>query len=208
VTGHIKKTADRLITGDTGGRIKCWDISKVNFKTPGRDHLSDMRVSWYVQGHKKGGSINSLKIVQKFQSDRFVVSASADNNVLFHRISNGVLVGKFSSEKSWNIEDMSEFEFRRPNMVREWLRSKIARWLKFLEEKVNEGKAAGVLDEETTVKTIKNIDKEKLKDLGIAGSDGKASLGAFSADGGSDPGDVDYLQFSDEEEDEYKNIKG
>jgi hypothetical protein len=84
------------LTGDTGGRIKCWDISKVNFKNPNvhHDHLVDMRVSWYIQAHRKtGGSINSLRVVQKFKSDRFVVSASDDYNIFMHRISSGVRVG-------------------------------------------------------------------------------------------------------------------
>jgi len=97
VTGGTRKPADRLITGDTGGRIKCWDISNVNFKNLGRDHMLDVRVSWYIQAHKKtGGSINSLSVVQKFKSDRFIVSASTDNNILMHRISSGVRVGQFN----------------------------------------------------------------------------------------------------------------
>lgn len=92
-----------MLTGDTAGRIKCWDLSKANFKEnfkrKGReyDHMKDVRISWYVQAHKKvGGSVNSLRVVQKFESDRFVISASADSNILLHRISNGVKVGQFS----------------------------------------------------------------------------------------------------------------
>lgn len=49
---------------------------------------------------------------------------------------------------------------------------------------------------------------QKLIELGIIDEDGKASLGKVSADGGSDMGDVDYLHFSDDEEDEFKNLKG
>jgi len=48
---------------------------------------------------------------------------------------------------------------------------------------------------------------ETLKTLGITDLDGKASLGQLS-DNGSDFGDVDYLQFDDDEEDEFKNLKG
>ena len=145
-------------------------------------------------------------MVQKFESDRFVVSASTDNNILLHRISSGVRVGQFNQEKLWKIKNMSEFDNKRPNLVRDWLRGKIKVWKEFLEEKIRIAKERRLIDEEVTVKTVKHIDKEILEKMGVVDETGKASLGELSADG-SDMGDVDYLQFSDGE-DEFAAQKG
>jgi len=195
VTGTMKRPGDRLLTGCTGGRIKCWDISKVDFKRIGRDHMQDVRVSWYIQAHKKmGGSINSLSVVEapKVSTERFVVSASTDNNILLHRISSGVRIGQFNQEKLWKIKSMAEFDNKRPNLVSDWLRGKIKVWKEFLEERIRIAKERKLIDEEVTVKTVKNLDKEILEKIGVVDETGKASLGELSANG-SDMGDVDYL---------------
>jgi len=146
---------DRLLSGDTAGRIKCWDITKADFRRRDHDHMQDVRISWYVQAHKKvGGSVNSLGIVQKFKSDRFVISASADNNILLHRISNGVKVGQFSQDKQWRIDDMSRHNGK-ANIVREWIRERLSRWIKFLEERIKIGIEKEILEEEVTTKNYK-----------------------------------------------------
>jgi hypothetical protein len=101
--------------------------------------MKDVRISWYIQAHKKaGGMINSLRVVQKFENDRFVISASADNNILLHRISNGVKVGQFSQDKQWNINDMSNHQGK-PSIYKDWMKDWLQRWLKFFDERIKMG---------------------------------------------------------------------
>lgn len=101
----------------------------------------------------------------------------------------------------------------RPNIVRDWIREKLNRWKKFLDERIKVGVESKELDEETTRKNYKEfIPADKiattLKQLGITDEDGKASLGQLS-DHDSDFGDVDYLQFiDDDDDDEFKSLKG
>jgi hypothetical protein len=38
---------DRLLTACTGGRIKCWDISKTDFRKD-KNPAKNMRISWYI----------------------------------------------------------------------------------------------------------------------------------------------------------------
>jgi hypothetical protein len=101
---------------------------------------------------------------------------------------------------------MSEFENKRPNLVREWLHGKIKMWKNFLEDKIRIAKERKLIDEEVTLKTIKTVEKEVLERIGVIDENGKASLGELSA-AGSDMGDVDYMKFSDEE-DEFALQKG
>jgi hypothetical protein len=95
---------------------------------------------------------------------------------------------------------MSEFDNKRPNLVREWLRGKIKMWKNFLGDKIRIAKERKLIDEEVTLKTIKTVEKEVLERIGVIDENGKASLGELSA-AGSDMGDVDYMKFSDEEDD-------
>lgn len=99
---------------------------------------------------------------------------------------------------------MKPYEKCRPNLEREWLKKKIQVWKKFVEQQVASAKKRGLIDNDFDIKTV---DKEILIEMGIADSTGKASVGSISDDG-SDLGDVDFLQFSDEEEDEYAHLKG
>jgi hypothetical protein len=66
--------------------------------------------------------INTIQIVEEknIKSDRFIVTASNDNNINLHRLSNGVYVGQFGQAKGWNIHDMSPYEHIKPRFVREW----------------------------------------------------------------------------------------
>lgn len=92
---------------------------------------------------------------------------------------------------------------KRPNLVRDWLMNKLTVWKKFLDEKIKIARVNGTINDEFDLKTV---DKETLQRIGLADSNGKASIGTLSA-GDSDMGDVDYLQFSDDE-DEYASLKG
>jgi|LakMenEpi03Aug12_release.lakeMendotaPanAssembly.Ray.scaffolds.fasta_scaffold424731_2 hypothetical protein len=80
---------------------------------------------------------------------------------------------------------------------------KIIVWKKLVESKLALARAKGLIDNDFNIKTV---DKEKLIEIGIADSTGKASVGSAS-DYNSDLGDVDFLQFSDEEPDEFADQK-
>jgi hypothetical protein len=69
-----------------------------------------------------------------------------------------------------------------------------------LDEKIRIAKERKLIDEEITLKTVKTVEKEILEKMGVIDETGKASLGELSA-AGSDMGDVDYMKFSDEEDD-------
>lgn len=172
-----EKSSDRILTGCTGGKIKCWDISKTNFRTD-KDPAETMRISWYIQAHKKiAGSISSLQVVENYKSDRFIISASTDNNILVHRVSSGVKIGQFNQDQIWNIHDMKPYANIRPNLEREWLKMKIQVWKKLVESRLAVARAKGLIEADFDIKTV---DKEKLIELGIADSTGKASVGSAS----------------------------
>lgn len=99
---------------------------------------------------------------------------------------------------------MSKYNHLRPVLVHEWFNKKIKVWKKFLDEKIKIAKEKGLISDEFDIKTV---DKEKLFEIGLADSTGKASVGSVS-EAGSDLGDIDYLQFSDDNEDEYAALKG
>ena len=52
--------------------------------------------------------------------DIFILTASADWDILIHRLSNGVKIGQFAQEEPWNIYDMTPYEQIKPKYVREW----------------------------------------------------------------------------------------
>ena len=197
---------NRLITGCTGGRIKCWDLSKVSLRNA-EDPMKKMRVSWYIQAHKKDGkgSINSLHIVENYASisDKFIVSAAQDNNILLHRLSNGVKVGQFNQEHLWYIKNMAPYEGRRPNLVRDWFKKKKEIWKAMLDEKIDKARKAGQIGEDFDPK-----DKDMLEKIGFTDSAGKMSLNSDDSDPDHDAGDVDFGQFSSESEDEFAQFKG
>lgn len=57
---------------------------------------------------------------KNIKSDRFIITASNDNNINMHRLSNGVFIGQFGQARGWNIHDMSPYEKVKPRYVREW----------------------------------------------------------------------------------------
>jgi hypothetical protein len=127
----------------------------------------------------------------------FILSAGGDCNVLLHRLSNGTKVGQFG-QTNWNIKDMSTCYRKRPNYVRDWFMQRKAEWKKFIEGKIKDAKAKGLLEivggEEFKLKTA---DKETLKKIGLVGSDGEGSLEDPNSEDGKD---VDFLAYSSEEE--------
>ena len=53
--------------------------------------------------------------------DIFVLTASLDQDILLHRLSNGVRIGQFAQDEPWNIYDMTPYDKVRPNYVSDWL---------------------------------------------------------------------------------------
>ena len=87
-------------------------------------------------------------------------------DILLHRLSNGVKIGQFSQEQTWNIYDMSPYEKIKPNYVREWLDDKKAKWKSMIEERINQAKAQGLIPEEEKVEARLST-KDRLAHLGI-----------------------------------------
>lgn len=114
----ITKDNEVLVTGDTSGQLKCWDISEVDFD----DQTTENKFieKYFIIAHR--AVINSIQIVEEknIKSDRFIITASNDCNINMHRLSNGVFIGQFGQAKGWNIHDMSPFENNKPRYVREW----------------------------------------------------------------------------------------
>jgi len=111
-----------LVTGDTAGQIKCWDLTKCDLKND-ESPRANMRDQWFIMAHRR--IINSIQLCESFpDSDIFVISSSGDCNIMLHRLSNGVRIGQLGQEKFWNIYDMSPYERVRPNYVRGWFNAR------------------------------------------------------------------------------------
>lgn len=68
---------------------------------------------------------------------------------------------------------MSTCYRQRPNYVRDWFLSRKAEWKNWIEGKIKEAKAKGLLEIEAGEEfKLKTADKEILKKIGLAGSDG------------------------------------
>lgn len=102
---------------------------------------------------------------------------------------------------------MSTCYRQRPNYVRDWFLSRKAEWKNWIEGKIKEAKAKGLLEIEAGEEfKLKTADKEILKKIGLAGSDGQIS---YEDPDSVDGKDVDYLAFSSEEEDNgFDKFKG
>lgn len=107
-----------LVTGDTSGQMKVWDISKVKFNDQSTDKF--FLEKFFIIAHRS--VINTIQIVEdnNIQSDRFIITGSNDNNINLHRLSNGVFIGQFGQKNGWNIHDMSPYENAKPRFVRDW----------------------------------------------------------------------------------------
>lgn len=119
---NCNEANDRLITCDTSGRIKLWDISSFRFEN---DKVVDVKDIWFIQAHR--AIINSIQVVEKVAEtteETFIITASADCNILLHKMSNGAKVGQFGQEGGWNIKDLTHLDKGRPNLVRNWFKTK------------------------------------------------------------------------------------
>lgn len=139
-----------MVTADTKGRFKMWDISACNFReqTSHAEIRSKIRMCWYIQAHRS--AVNTIQIVETFKDevDLFIVSAGADMNILLHKMSNGARVGQFSQEASWNIRQLNDKASRRkmrPRYVPDWFKSKKDAWTNFVQEKITKARNEGLI---------------------------------------------------------------
>ena len=107
-----------LVTVDTSGQLKVWDITDVNLL----DQKTENKFieKFFIIAHR--AVINNIQIVEEsnIKSDRFIITSSNDNNFNRHRLSNGVFIGQFAQANGWNIHDMTPYENKKPRYVREW----------------------------------------------------------------------------------------
>ena len=80
-----------LLTADTGGQMKMWDISEVNLNDQSTKNMFLER--YFIIAHK--AMINTVHIAEERVPEKFIVSASNDNNIHLHRLKNGVYIGYF-----------------------------------------------------------------------------------------------------------------
>ena len=124
----IATTSDNnfLVTGDTAGSMKLWDITDFKFRI---EHNSDNIIElWFIQVHKR--VINGLEVVELVSGEddkprKFIVSCSNDHNIHLTRF-DGVHIGQFGQDSMWNIHDLTAFDKRKPNYTRSWLLKVIA----------------------------------------------------------------------------------
>lgn len=115
----VSEANDVIVTGDTSGQMKMWDVSKVNF-----DDQSTEKVfveKYFVVAHR--GLINQLSVVEASDGiihQRLVISASNDCNINLHRLDDGVKIGQFGQAHPWNLKDMSQYDGKKPSYVRQW----------------------------------------------------------------------------------------
>jgi hypothetical protein len=112
---------DYILTGDTAGCIKLWDITGHKFRT---DLTSEnMKEVWFIQAHRRS-AINSIQVVPIKHSDdsyeKFIVTCANDHNIQLHRLIDGVHIGQFGQDSMWNIHDLTAFRGRYPNFTRSW----------------------------------------------------------------------------------------
>lgn len=100
---------------------------------------------------------------------------------------------------------MSTCYRKRPNYVRDWFNTKKAVWKQYIDEKLKEAKAKGLLDNLEPDFKLKTADMEQLKKIGLVGSDGE---GSFEDPNSEDGRDINYLAFSSDEENASDEFKG
>lgn len=107
-----------IITGDTSGRMKLFDITMYGFDLD-KDQERFICV-WFIQAHKK--IINTISVAEVY-GDKFIVTCSDDMNVLLHRF-DGILIGQFTQEGSWNLKNLESYRHKQPNSVKIWHKMK------------------------------------------------------------------------------------
>lgn len=114
-----------LVTGDTSGQLKIWDITKVDLDDQSTDIYFIEKV--FIIAHR--ALINTIQIVEheSIKSGKFIITASQDNNINLHKLDNGVFIGQFGKpadpskgNRCWDIRNMKPFEHRKPRYVRNW----------------------------------------------------------------------------------------
>jgi len=87
----VTEDNNTLVTADTSGQLKIWNISNVEFDDQSTEGQFIEIV--FIIAHK--ALINTIQIVEEpnIKSDRFIITASSDNNINLHRLSNGVFIG-------------------------------------------------------------------------------------------------------------------
>lgn len=87
-----------MVTGDTSGQMKIWDITNVDFDDQKTECQFIEKV--FIIAHK--ALINTIQIVEHkdIKSDRFIITASQDSNINLHRLSNGVFIGQFGKPEN------------------------------------------------------------------------------------------------------------
>lgn len=82
---------DILLTGDTSGQLKMWDISEVDLN----DQTTENKFieKYFIIAHR--GNINTIQIAEEIKSERFIITAANDNNINLHRLRDGVFIGQF-----------------------------------------------------------------------------------------------------------------
>ena len=125
-----------LLTGDTSGNLKMWDISEVDFRDKSLE--KPFKVVWFIVAHK--AIINSISVVESYGEPFFIVTASDDNNILLHRF-DGIFIGQFGHGEGWNIHNMAPYEGRRLRKVKPPKKKRKKR-VKIFEGEVSPGKSA------------------------------------------------------------------
>ena len=125
-----------MVTGDTAGQLKCWDLTKTDLKKD-ENPRANMRDQWFIIAHRR--IINSIQLCESFpDSDIFVISSSGDCNIMLHRLSNGVKIGHLGQETFWNIYDMTPFDRVRPKYVQEWFNERRDKFKVYVSNKLVE----------------------------------------------------------------------
>ena len=68
-----------------------WDISEVDLNDQSTENMFLER--YFIIAHK--AMINSIQIAEEKVPERFLITASNDNNIHLHRLSNGAYIGYF-----------------------------------------------------------------------------------------------------------------
>eukprot|EP00854_Cymbomonas_tetramitiformis_P007673 gene7673-9136_t len=101
----------RLVTADSVGGIKVWDISKFRGQTvkSGREVMKELL---YFQAHT--AAVSSTQYIVKEQGD-MLVTASTDYNITLWTI-DGIRIGDFGRD-SWQIDDRVTWHSREPEPI-------------------------------------------------------------------------------------------
>lgn len=81
-----------IVTGDTQGQMKMWDISEVDLEDQSTDKVFLER--YFIAAHRS--MINQISIVEETEgviAERLIISASNDCNINLFRLKDGVKIG-------------------------------------------------------------------------------------------------------------------